>query len=129
MLISYTHLILLLNLILKKDCKKKSKVGKQTKCTCTQVLFTENFLLSTVHCTLKNCSLKYSCLDLETNRLSSFSINLDQFLVQRDRQGEATLVVTRLPEVGGPAMERRLFREVEANISKVQLVILARTKD
>lgn len=72
---------------------------------------------------------KIFLLDLETNRLSSFSINLDQFLVQRDRHGEATLVVTRLPEVGGPAMERLLFREVEANISKVQLVILAITKD
>lgn len=39
---------------------------------------------------------------------------------------EATLVVTRLPEVWGPAIERRLFKEVEANTSKVQLVILLR---
>lgn len=44
-------------------------------------------------------------------------------MVQKDKQGEATLVVTRLPEVWGPAIERRLFKEVEANISKVQLVI------
>lgn len=126
MLISYTQLILLLNLILKKDCKKNLKLANKPSAPARK-----SFLLK-IFCLVQYSQKLLFKLFLprsRTNRLSSFSINLDQFLVQRDRQGEATLVVTRLPEVGGPAMERRLFREVEANISKVQLVILAITKD
>lgn len=126
MLISYTQLILLLNLILKKDCKKNLKLANKPSAPARKSFLLKMFCL--VHYSQK-LLFKLFLPRSRTNRLSSFSINLDQFLVQRDRQGEATLVVTRLPEVGGPAMERRLFREVEANISKVQLVILAITKD